>query len=152
MFNSFTSCFSISHSHYTTCYIMYFSFLLHNLLGRVTYLFSYAKRHNHAGGLWAITNDVLKFRKIIEFQSSWIVNELCTRTLKVPSSCPPIAHIRRWTAWKIIFLRSLAPKCSTSDKKKQKRKYKNAKTEKTHTHKQGTRQRKLEISSYKMQL
>ena len=108
--------------------------------------------HNEGGGGGGITNDVLKFRKIIEFQSSWIVNELCTRTLKVPSSCPPIAHIRRWTAWKIILLRSLAPKCSTSDKKKQKRKYKNAKTEKTHTHTQGTRQRKLEISSYKMQL
>ena len=103
--------------------------------------------HNEGGGGGSITNDVLKFRKIIEFQSSWIVNELCTRTLKVPSSCPPIAHIRRWTAWKIILLRSLAPKCSTSDKKKQKRKYKNAKTEKTHTH---TRDKTTEIRNIKL--
>ena len=27
---------------------------------------------------------------------SWTVNELCTRILRVPSSCPPIAHIHRW--------------------------------------------------------
>ena len=39
-------------------------------LGVVTYRFSYAKRHNDAGGGGTITNDVLKFRKIIEFQSS----------------------------------------------------------------------------------
>ena len=28
--------------------------------------------HNEGGGGGGITNDVLKFRKIIEFQSSWI--------------------------------------------------------------------------------
>ena len=45
-------------------------------LERVTYRFLYAKRHNDAlewgqgGGEGVITNDVLKFRKIIEFQSS----------------------------------------------------------------------------------
>ena len=26
----------------------------------------------------------------------WTVSELCTRILRVPSSCPPIAHIKRW--------------------------------------------------------
>ena len=26
----------------------------------------------------------------------WTVKELCTRILRVPSSCPPIAHIKRW--------------------------------------------------------
>lgn len=39
MFNSFTSCFSISHSHYITCFILYFSFLPHNLLGEVISIF-----------------------------------------------------------------------------------------------------------------
>ena len=40
---------------------------------RVTYQLLYAKHHNDAGGWqgWvAITNDALKLRKIIEFQSS----------------------------------------------------------------------------------
>ena len=124
MFNSFTSCFSISHSHYITCYIMYFSFLLHNLLGRVTYLFSYAKRHNHAGGLWAITNDVLKFRKIIEFQSSWIAmscqwivysytkNAKSAWFVSFYSPYTPVNSLK-----KIILLQSLGPKWNTCDKK-----------------------------------
>ena len=30
----------------------------------------------------------------------WTVNKLCTRILRVPSLCPPIAHIHRWTLWK----------------------------------------------------
>ena len=41
--------------------------------GWVTYWFSYAKRHNDAPGGENITNDVLKFRRIIEFQSSWTI-------------------------------------------------------------------------------
>ena len=48
---------------------------------------------------------------------SWTVNELCTLIPKVPSLCPPMAHI-------FILLQSLAPKWKTSDKK----------TKKTHTH------------------
>ena len=31
---------------------------------------------------------------------SWTVNELCTRILRVSSSCPPLTHIHRWTLWK----------------------------------------------------
>ena len=39
--------------------------------GGVTYRLSYAKRHNDAEGWWpTITNDVLKLRPIIEFESS----------------------------------------------------------------------------------
>ena len=41
--------------------------------GRVTYRFSYVIRHNDARGWGAITNDVLKFRKFIESESSCIV-------------------------------------------------------------------------------
>ena len=43
--------------------------------GLVTYWFSYAVCHNDArewGGGGGIINDVLKFRKIIKFPSSWI--------------------------------------------------------------------------------
>ena len=94
--------------------------------GWVTYRFSYAKRHNDALR-WAITNNVLKFRKTIEFQSSWIVY-----------SYTKSAHIHRWALWKNHrSAKSLAPNWNTSDKK---------------THAQVTRQPKLEISSYNIQL
>ena len=38
---------------------------------------SYAICHNDAGGWGAITNDVLKFRKVIKFESSRIVLCFC---------------------------------------------------------------------------
>ena len=48
---------------------------------------------------------------------SWTVNLLCTRILRLPSSCPPIAHIHTSTE-KIILLLSLAPKWNASKKTK----------------------------------
>ena len=59
--------------------IFYLSLLLlpyryaHEDKGWVTYRFLYAKRHNDARVWGPITDDVLKFIKTIEFQSSWIV-------------------------------------------------------------------------------
>ena len=41
--------------------------------GWVTYRFSYAIRQNGARGWGAVTNDVFKFRKFIEFENSCIV-------------------------------------------------------------------------------
>ena len=104
----------------------------------------------------AITNDILKFGKIIEFQSSWIaitVNELCTRVLRTPSLCPSIAHIHRWTLWK----NHPSPVFISKMRRKQ-QKYTHTHTH-THTHRhkhtntqtQATIQRKLEISRYNIQ-
>ena len=66
------------------------------------------------------------------------VNELCTHMLRVPNSCPVIAHIYSWTLWKNH------PSVVSNSKKKTNKKQK----QKT----QATRQRKLEISDYKIQL
>ena len=78
---------------------------------------------------------------------SWTFNELCTRILIVPSSCPPIDHVHRWTLWKnhpsAVF--------SSKMKQKQQKRTKQNNT-KQKRHKQATRQRKLEISSYNIQL
>ena len=61
------------------------------------------------------------------------VNQLCTCILRVPSSCPRIAHIHSWTLWKIIILlQSLAQKWNTSNNNK-----KTKKKQKTHTHTSG---------------
>ena len=49
---------------------------------------------------------------------SWTVNELCTRIPRVPSSCPPIAHIHRWTLRKNHPFAVFSSKCNTCDKKK----------------------------------
>ena len=50
---------------------------------------------------------------------SWIFNESCTRILRVPSSCPAIARIYRWTLWKnhpsVVF--SSKPKTKNKTKK-----------------------------------
>ena len=61
---------------------------------------------------------------------SWPVNELCTRILRVLSSCPAIAHIYSQTLWKIIFLYSLAQGKKNWTK--------------------AARQRKLQISNYNL--
>ena len=75
---------------------------------------------------------------------SWAVNELCTRILRVPSLCPPIAHIQSLTLWKnhpsAVFSSKMQHK---QHKKKKKNK---------HTHTQSTRKQKLEIASYNIQL
>ena len=76
------------------------------------------------GGGGSITNDVLKFRKVIEFQSSWTVNELCTCIRRVPSSCPVIADIYGWTLWKNHL-------CEVFSSKKKKKKKKKKKIDKT---------------------
>ena len=102
----------------------------------VTHRFLYAKRHNNVGAgisLRALWNSE-KWSNFKAHELPWTVNELCTRILRVPSSCPPVAHINRWILKKIILLQYLAPTCNTSTNKK-----------KNHT--QLTRQRKLGISS-----
>ena len=41
--------------------------------------------------------------KISNFKAhelSWTLIEFCNRILRVPSPCPAIAHIYRWTLWK----------------------------------------------------
>ena len=61
----------------TNC--LYSIILIFMWLGGVTYRFSYWKRYNDVGrwgwgrGRRAVTNDIFKFREIVEFQSSWIV-------------------------------------------------------------------------------
>ena len=53
--------------------------------------FSYAKRHNDAGGLSLMTfwnSEKLSNFKVDELP--WVVNELCTRIVRVRSSCPLI--------------------------------------------------------------
>ena len=54
---------------------LYFLLIKHFFfdLGVATYRFLYAIRHNDARGWGAIINDVLKFRKVIEFEYSCIV-------------------------------------------------------------------------------
>ena len=60
----------ISFSSYCAALIYIFT-----LMG-VTYRSPYAMRHIDARGWGAVTNDVLKFRKVIEFESSCIVISL----------------------------------------------------------------------------
>ena len=81
--------------------------------------------------------------KLLNFKAhklSWTVNELCIRIVRVSSLCPPIAH-SSYSPPKFILLQFLAPKCNTRDKKREK-----------NTHTQATRQRKLEIPCYNIQL
>ena len=65
----------------------------HLTKGWVTHQFSYAMRHNNARGWekgWGggITNDILKMRKVIEFQSHLI---------QISFLCPATAHMCRWS-------------------------------------------------------
>ena len=110
----------------------------------VAYRFSYAKRHNEAeGGRWVSLMTFWNSEKLSNFKAhklSWTVNELCIRIVRVSSLCPPIAH-SSYSPPKFILLQFLAPKCNTRDKKREK-----------NTHTQATRQRKLEIPCYNIQL
>ena len=67
---------------------------------------------------------------------SWTVNELCTRILRVSSSCPPLTHIHRWTLWKNH------PSAVFSSKMQHKR-------HNTHTHRR-TSDKKTEIRNIKL--
>ena len=96
----------------------------------VIYPFSFAMRHNDANGLGeAITNDIVKSREVIEFDSSCIVIsfpcvyliidgkisikkvvkhlrnyqrlKFWARVAIAVSSCPAAAHMYRWTIWTI---------------------------------------------------
>ena len=69
---------------------------------------------------------------------SWTVNELCTRILRVLSSCPHITHIHRR---QVNSLKKIILDKSNRKKKKQRKKEKEKKT-----YPQATRQRKLEIA------
>ena len=67
--------------------------------------FLYAKHPNHTGGVKEEVS-LMTFwnsKKLSNFKAhelSWTVNELCARIPRVPSLCPPIAHMHRWTLWK----------------------------------------------------
>ena len=108
----------------------------------VAYRFSYAKRHNEAeSGRWVSFMTFWNSEKLSNFKAhklSWTVSELCTRILRVTSSCPPIANIHKWTLWKNH------PSAGFSSKMKH--------NKKKHTHTQARRQWKLEIPSYNIQL
>ena len=83
---------------------------------------------------------------------SWTVNELCTGILILSSSCPPIAQIHRWTLWKIHPSAVFSSKIQHRWQKKTHTHTHTPTHTHTHTHTQATRQRKLEISSYNIQL